>query len=85
MITNDLIRISLLIESLLDAESLQQSVGGTPKKDKNASSVQSLQEGIVRRQQNMIMRKHSQLSMCSSSKQSISIDESSMLINMRRL
>jgi len=49
MITNDLIRISLLIESLLDAESLQQSVGGTPKKDKNGSSVQSLQEGIVRR------------------------------------
>jgi len=32
LITNDLIRISLLLESMLDHESQPQSLGGTPKK-----------------------------------------------------
>lgn len=32
IISNDLIRISLLLESLLDFEALNRSVGGTPKK-----------------------------------------------------
>jgi len=32
LITNDLIRISLLLESMLDQESTPQSLGGTPKK-----------------------------------------------------
>ena len=32
IISNDLIRVSILIESLLDFESLHHSVGGTPKK-----------------------------------------------------
>lgn len=80
--SNDLIRISLLMESLLDFESLHHSIGGTPKR---VGEITLQDEAALKRKiDTRSLRKASQLSMCSSSKQSISIDESSMLLNLRK-
>ena len=77
-ITNSLIRVSLLMESMMDSESLRHSVGGTPKK---CGEINAQEIGLARKLSTLEQRRTAQISLCSSSKHSLSIDESSMLIN----
>ena len=84
LITNDLIRVSLLLESLIDAESLSQSVGGTPRPVSKDAHF-TVQDNMSAKVKTIQTRRKAQISICSSSKQSISIDESSMLLSMQKM
>ena len=78
LITNDLIRQSLFIEKIVDKDGINQSFGGTPRRDMAAKW-----EGATKKLKVISRRKVSQTPLCASSSRAdedISIDESSFIV-----
>ena len=78
LITNDLIKQSLFIEKIVDKDGINQSFGGTPRRDMAAKW-----EGATKKLKVISRRKVSQTPLCVSSSRAdedISIDESSFIL-----